>query len=160
MAGSITDWDSKVVIGQKHRGPTVAKSESQLNAARRAGASIETDKKTAGNKVGGVDHAKIAKLDRENEVAPPPTVSLELGKVIQQARQNFKDAEGKPKPMSQSDLAKAINAKPTIVSECESVTVSAFAKPDPQILGKMERVLKVKLRGSGIGQPLTFGKKK
>lgn len=94
-----------------------------------------------GNKVGGVDHAKIAKLDREvrlsatsdnffetclidptcsqNEVAPPPTVSMELGKVIQQARQNFKDAEGKPKPMSQSDLAKAINAKPTIVQECK-----------------------------------------
>ncbi|KAM0787258.1 hypothetical protein ACM66B_006493 [Microbotryomycetes sp. NB124-2] len=156
MAGSITDWDSKTVIGQKHRGPTVAKSESQLNAARRAGAAIETDKKTSANKVGGVDHAKIAKLDRENEVAPPPTVSLELGKVIQQARQNFKDAEGKPKPMSQSDLAKAINAKPTIVSEYENMK----AKPDPQILGKMERVLKVKLRGSNIGQPLTFGKKK
>lgn len=73
-----------------------------------------------GNKVPGVDHAKIAKLDRENEVAPPPTVSLELGKVLQQARQNFKDAEGKPKPMSQGDLAKAINAKQTVVQECES----------------------------------------
>lgn len=39
--------------------------------------------------------------------------------MLQQARQNFKDAEGKPKPMSQGDLAKAINAKATVVQECE-----------------------------------------
>lgn len=65
MAGSVVDWDSKVslttstflhpvlnpcprfqtVIGQKARGPTVTKSESALNAARRSGAAIETDKK-------------------------------------------------------------------------------------------------------------------
>lgn len=73
MAGSITDWDSQVgfyfpfllsslvlttdlrtlrfvveqtVIGQKARGPTVTKSESALNAARRSGAAIDTDKKS------------------------------------------------------------------------------------------------------------------
>jgi hypothetical protein len=66
-----------------------------------------------------VDHAKIAKLDRDNEVAPPATVSMELGKVLQKARQDYKDSEGKPKPMSQGDLAKMINAKATIVQECE-----------------------------------------
>ncbi|ORY66777.1 hypothetical protein BCR35DRAFT_326517 [Leucosporidium creatinivorum] len=109
-----------------------------------------------GNKIPGVDHAKIAKLDRDNEVAPPATVSMELGKVLQKARQDYKDSEGKPKPMSQGDLAKMINVKGTVVQEYENMK----AKPDPAILGKMERILKVKLRGAGIGQPLGGPKKK
>lgn len=46
---------------------------------------------------------------------------MELGKVLQKARQDYKDSEGKPKPMSQGDLAKMINAKSTIVQECEFV---------------------------------------
>jgi putative transcription factor len=43
------DWDSKTVIGNRAggRGPTVAKDESAVNAARRAGASIDTDKRGA-----------------------------------------------------------------------------------------------------------------
>ncbi|KAK4703272.1 hydroxymethylglutaryl-CoA reductase (NADPH), partial [Phenoliferia sp. Uapishka_3] len=176
MAGSITDWDSQTIIGQRSRGPTVTKDGASLNAARRSGAAIDTDKKIGGNKtVAGPDHAKIAKLDRDNEVAPPAHVSMELGKVLQSARQNFKDSEGKPKPMSQGDLARAINQKQTVVQEYENMK----ATPNPQILGQvrsitlttalhdglqsnsqMERILKVKLRGTGIGQPLGFGKKK
>lgn len=39
--------------------------------------------------------------------------------MLQQARQNFKDSEGKPKPMSQGDLARMINQKATVVQECE-----------------------------------------
>lgn len=34
------------------------------------------------------------------------------------------------------------------------------AVPSPQLLGQMERILKVKLRGKDIGKPLTFGGKK
>lgn len=74
----------------------------------------------AGNKASsGPDHAKIAKLDRENEVAPPPTVSLELGKVIQKARQGYVNSAGENKPLSQGDLAKMLNVKSTVVQECE-----------------------------------------
>lgn len=29
----------------------------------------------------GTDHQRIAKIDRENEVAPPPKVSASVGKV-------------------------------------------------------------------------------
>ena len=72
-----------------------------------------------GNKAStGPDHAKIAKLDRENEVAPPPTVSLELGKVIQKARQDYVNSAGEKKPLSQGDLAKMLNVKSTVVQEC------------------------------------------
>ena len=104
----------------------------------------------------GTDHAKIAKLDRDNEVAPPATVSLELGKVLQQARQNFKGPDGKPKPMSQGDLAKSVNQSSSVIQSYENMK----ATPNPALLGQMERILKVKLRGSDIGSPLTFGKKK
>ncbi|GAA6058037.1 hypothetical protein NBRC10513_007008 [Rhodotorula toruloides] len=146
-----------VVIGQKARAPTVARSEGAVNAARRTGGPVDSDRKSTGNKASsGPDHAKIAKLDRENEVAPPPTVSLELGKVIQKARQTYVNSAGENKPLSQGDLARMLNVKPTIVQEYENMK----AKPDPQLLGKMERILKVKLRGAGIGQPLGGPKKK
>lgn len=99
--------------------------------------------------------------------------------VIQRARQEFKDPQGNPKPMSQGELAKAVNQKPGVIQECapallrsslthelKSKTAASHryenmkATPNPQLLGQMERVLKVKLRGANIGQPLTFGKKK
>ncbi|TNY21460.1 putative MBF1-multi protein bridging factor mediates GCN4-dependent transcriptional activation [Rhodotorula diobovata] len=151
MAGSITDWDSQTIIGNKARGPGGGGAGAPANRPQQG------DRKTTANKVvGGVDHAKIAKLDRENEVAPPPTVSLELGKVIQKARQGYVDSSGQPKPLSQGDLAKMLNLKSTIVQEYENMK----AKPDPAVLGKMERILKVKLRGNGIGQPLGGPKKK
>jgi putative transcription factor len=53
-------------------------------AARRAGAVVDTDKKITGggNKQSqGTDHQRIAKLDRENEVAPPPKIAPSVGKV-------------------------------------------------------------------------------
>jgi putative transcription factor len=133
-----------------------------------------------GNKAfSGPDHAKIAKLDRDNEVAPPPTVSLELGKVIQKARQGYVNSAGENKPLSQGDLAQMLNVKSTIVQECKQFSTTSSsettdmyqidvcdcidenmkAKPDPAVLGKMERILKVKLRGSNLGQPLGGPKK-
>jgi hypothetical protein len=54
------------------------------SAARRSGAIVETDKKITGggNKQNlGTDHQRIAKLDRENEVAPPPKIAPSVGKV-------------------------------------------------------------------------------
>jgi putative transcription factor len=55
------------------------------------------------------DHQKIAKLDRENEVAPPPKISLSVGKAIQQARQ--------AKSLTQKELGQKINEKSNIVSD-------------------------------------------
>jgi ribosome-binding protein aMBF1 (putative translation factor) len=47
------------------------------------------------------------------------------------------------KGLSQKDVAQKINEKPSILQDYES----SKAIPNPQILGKLERVLGVKLRG-------------
>ena len=58
--------------------------------------------------------------------------------------------------MSQGELGKLINQHASVVQSYENMK----ATPNPALLGQMERVLRVKLRGKDIGQPLTFGKKK
>ncbi|THH15600.1 hypothetical protein EW146_g4908 [Bondarzewia mesenterica] len=152
---SNVDWDSKLVVGHKAKAPKVTRTTSDLNdflctAARRAGAVVATDKKTtAGNNKAhqGTDHQRIAKLDRENEVAPPPKVSQNVGRAMQQARMDLK--------LSQKDVAQKINEKPSVLQDYES----GKAIPNPQILGKLERTLGVKLRGSEIGKKLEGPKK-
>lgn len=47
------------------------------------------------------------------------------------------------KQFSQKDVAQKVNEKPTVIQDYES----GKAIPNPQILGKLERVLGVKLRG-------------
>ncbi|KAF7295157.1 MBF1-domain-containing protein [Mycena indigotica] len=139
------DWDSKTVIGQKRTVAKVTKKDSELNAARRAGAVVGTDKKVAagGNKAHqGTDHQRIAKLDRDNEVAPPAKVAPSVGRAMQDARMELK--------LSQKDVAQKINEKPSVLQDYES----GKAVPNAQILGKLERVLGVKLRGSDIGKKL------
>jgi putative transcription factor len=150
MAGSVTDWDSKTVIGSKNRAPGVVRSESALNAARRSGAAIATDRKTTGGNSSnsGPDHQRIAKLDRENDVAPPAKVAPSVGKAMAQARQGLK--------MSQKDLAAKTNEPTSVVNDYEA----GRAVPSPQVLSKFERILKVKLRGADIGSPLGGPKKK
>ena len=86
----------------------------------------------------GTDHQKIAKLDRENEVAPPPKINPSVGKAIQTARME--------KEMAQKDLAQKVNEKPSVIQDYES----GRAIPNPQILGKLERALGVKLRGMSL----------
>lgn len=54
------------------------------------------------------DHQRIAKLDRENEVAPPPKVDHQVAQAISQARQTL--------GLTQKELAQRINEKPQVVS--------------------------------------------
>lgn len=46
--------------------------------------------------------------------------------------------------LSQKDIAQKINEKPSVLQDYES----GKAVPSPQILGKLERALGVKLRGA------------
>lgn len=54
------------------------------------------------------DHARIAKLDRENDITAPPKVDVSVGKAIQKGRQD--------KGLTQKELAQSINEKPQVVS--------------------------------------------
>ena len=57
--------------------------------------------------------------------------------------------------LAQKDLAQKVNEKPSVIQDYEA----GKAIPNPQILGKLERALGVKLRGANIGEKLGGPKK-
>ena len=62
-------WDSVTVIRKSKPSTTALKSESAINAARRTGGVVVTEKKSITNhQKGGIDAGKAAKLDNETEV--------------------------------------------------------------------------------------------
>jgi len=142
--------DTEVVILRKKLPKASAmRTEQAINQARRTGLEVETSQKfgAGGNK----QHAtgsNMAKLDRETEELRHATVSLDVGKLIQQGRN--------AKAMSQKDLATKINEKPQVVTDYEA----GRGIPNQMILGKMERVLGLKLRGKDKGQPMVPIEKK
>lgn len=148
------EWDQVTYIGSKTRvgggGPrqTVAKTSAELNAARRAGGVVGTEKKYGStNTKSNPEGQRLTKIDAVDDVVPTKKVEANVGKAIQQARQE--------KKLTQKDLATKINEKPNVVNDYEA----GRAVPNQQLLGKMERALGVKLRGKNIGEPL-FAKKK
>ncbi|EDQ88327.1 uncharacterized protein MONBRDRAFT_37512 [Monosiga brevicollis MX1] len=138
-----SDWDSVTVLRKKKPTASQAKSSSAVNDARRKGASIDTSFKYAAgtNKQHSMDK-NTARLAEETEELHHDKVSMSVGKAIMKARNE--------KKLTQKDLATRINEKPSIIQEYES----SKAIPNQQILGKLERVLGVKLRGKNIGEPL------
>ncbi|KAK9448031.1 multi protein bridging factor 1-domain-containing protein [Limtongia smithiae] len=145
------DWDSVTTIGQRAGAnhSANARTNSQVNAARRTGAVVATDKKygAGGNKTVGTEGQRLAKIDRENEVAPPAKIDISVGKAISKARLD--------KKLTQKDLAVKVNEKANVINDYEM----GRAVPNQQLLGKLERVLGVKLRGHDIGAPLHGPKK-
>jgi len=142
--------DTEVIILRKKLPKASAmRSEQVVNQARRQGTEVETSQKFgAGTNKQHATGSNMAKLDRETDELRHQQVPLEVGKLIQQGRQ--------AKGLSQKDLATKINEKPQVVTEYES----GRGIPNQLVLGKMERVLGLKLRGKDRGQPLVPSEKK
>jgi len=151
----MSDWEAVTKIGSKARGGAsapkakVVRSESELAAAKRTGQAVDTSKKVSGSGT----YQQVAKIDYTDDIIKPKTVGTQVGDAIKKARSEAKNDKGQA--MTQKDLAQKINQTPQIVADFER----GSAKPDEQILGNIERVLKVILRGKNIGQPKTYGKK-
>ncbi|XP_003396800.1 endothelial differentiation-related factor 1 homolog [Bombus vosnesenskii] len=147
----MSDWNTAPITLRK-RPPkaSVLKSEQAVNAARRQGFVIETQAKWGGgtNKQ-HVATKNTAKLDRETEELKHDKIPLDLGKLIQQGRQS--------KGLSQKDLATKVNEKAQVINDYEA----GRGIPNQMVIGKIEKVLGIKLRGKDRGKPLSLpGNKK
>ena len=139
------DRNTVTVIGNRWGGAQggCTGKERAVNLARRQGTQISTEGKYGGggNSQKGTS-LNTAKLDAETEELRHQTIDLSVGKLIAQGRQ--------AKEMSQKDLATKICEKPKVVNEYEQ----GKGIPNQQLLGKIERVLGMKLRGKNKGKPL------
>lgn len=143
------DWDEVTYLRKRTPKASQMRSQQAINAAQRQGLDVETSKKYAGGQNKQLSAAKnTAKLDRETEELHHEKIGMDVGRLIQQGRQD--------KKLTQKELATKINEKPQIVNDYEA----GRAIPNQQVMGKLERALGLRLRGKDKGQPLVLGKKK
>ncbi|GCE99994.1 multiprotein-bridging factor 1 [Zygosaccharomyces mellis] len=151
----MSEWESTTVIGRRARaggsGPraNIARSQGQVNEARRSGLVLSVDKKYGSTNVrGNSEGQRLTKVDRETDIVKPKKIDGEVGKIMSRVRND--------KKLSQKDLATKVNEKPSVINDYEA----ARAIPNQQVLSKIERALGVKLRGKNIGEPFGGPKKK
>eukprot|EP00419_Tripos_fusus_P024333 CAMPEP_0172709132 /NCGR_PEP_ID=MMETSP1074-20121228/53485_1 /TAXON_ID=2916 /ORGANISM="Ceratium fusus, Strain PA161109" /LENGTH=144 /DNA_ID=CAMNT_0013532279 /DNA_START=57 /DNA_END=491 /DNA_ORIENTATION=- len=134
LADGSQDWAP--VVWQKS-GPKgkASKSNSEVNAARRAGDQIDTSKKfnPGGNQSARSVVPNAKKLDENTDTFRHATVSHEFKLALQQARL--------AKKMTQAQLATAINEKGSVMNEYET----GKAIPNGAIINKLNRSLGVRL---------------
>jgi putative transcription factor len=136
---SAQDWEPVVWAKAVPKGKA-SKSAAEVNAARRSGVGVDTEKKlhlvhggTNKSAHSGAG-ANAKKLDETHgETFRHDIVSHDFKMALQQART--------AKKMSQAQLAQAINEKNTVINEYES----GKAIPNGQIINKLNRALGVRL---------------
>lgn len=140
--------DEPTVIRKNRQGSSKdARSAAAVNRAMATG-DIEVTRKVtaatnrAASSAGATSAAHLAKIENETEAFRVATVDRSVSRAICDARQRA--------GMTQKQLATAINEKPQVLQELES----GKAVPNHSVLGKLERALKVHLRGAKIGQPM------
>lgn len=97
----------------------------------------------------GIEGQHLTKVDRSDEIVPLKKGDREVAQAISKARQAMV-----PK-CSQKDLATKVNAKLSDISDFENIR----AIPDNKMAAKLERILKVHLRGPNVGQVIDPPKK-
>lgn len=108
MSGNV-GWDDEIVLRKRSDHAKVTRNASDINAARRSGAVVSTEKKVTSNAGHvGEDFRRIAKVAETDEIIAPKAVSMDVGKAIAVARTNVK--------MTQKELAVKVNEKQTVVS--------------------------------------------
>jgi putative transcription factor len=117
-----TDWDTVTILRKKPVSTNVMRTESAVNAARKSGAEISSEKKAVSNQARAHDSSKAAKIDRETEDFHIEKVDISIAKgtainsclivAISKARTE--------KALTQKDLATKINEKPAVVTDYES----------------------------------------
>merc|ERR1711972_26765 len=128
------DW-APVVWHKTGPKGAASKSASEINAARRSGAVIDTEKKhnASMNKSAHSNVPNAKKLDENRETFRHEPVSQDFKLALQQARL--------AKKMTQAQLAAAINEKNMVINEYES----GKAIPNGAIINKLNRSLGVRL---------------
>lgn len=130
------DWEP-IVLQKRGQKASESRDPKAVNEALRSGAAVESVKKhNAGSNKGDPGPGLNArKLEEDTEGGEHEKVSTDVKVAIQKARLAAK--------LSQAQLAQKINEKEQVVKEYEN----GKAIPNQQVLGKLERVLGVKLRG-------------
>jgi putative transcription factor len=123
-------WDKTLILRKKRIKGTVLKKKNPISSKN---VSSELRYSEGNKKTDAVMDKR--KLDENDDGGKLPELGLNIGQRIQQARA--------AKGMKQKDLATKCNEKPNVIAEYEQ----GKAIPNNQILGKLERVLGVKLRG-------------
>ncbi|OEH79660.1 multiprotein-bridging factor 1b [Cyclospora cayetanensis] len=131
MPPNFQDW-TPVVLQKGGGSQKRVTKEQEINKARRAGESIETEKKFLGGKNKATKSALIPnakKIEEDTGDYHVDRVSTDFCRALAEARRN--------KGMTQAQLAQAINEKPSVVSEYES----GKAIPNGAVLQKMSKAL-------------------
>ena len=134
--------------------PTASKqkkmTEGQSNRTVQSGGNVEIVKKQflAGNKHSTGPGANAKKLDEDHENLKVKRVNHSLSVNIQRTRQQ--------KGLTQADLGRLINEKPSIITEYEN----GKAVPNEQVIVRMEKTLGIHLRGAKAGEPMEAKKPK